>query len=419
MAYLMTDMAAGSTAARTMQQNAYGAQYDQANIAAQAQEAQIKVQQDQANLDKSKLNNIVEGSKIDVNTETKAAIGKLAKSAGWQDLSTSDQASKIAAAIMPFDPEKAEKLSMTAANIDYKEALTKAKESDANLRILGGAYASIAETQPEDVGALLERMSPEQHKSIEAQIPNFFKENNPTLQKSQLENLMLSSSGQAVQLKIQSNERIHAAHEAAALRVAEIRTQGLLNARMIGLGTKQEDATLKLFDSAKGEIDKTYQRQMDKAESDLVDLQSQVDISKAASWFGNPDKTLVNKLNAASDRVKELDKKRNEGTLRAARMLPAGEMKNNILRELAAVTTPDEEPPKVPAKATTPVPPKAPSSEAATGMKPETSTVTSNKPSTDVRTVSQADIAETAKAQGKSVEEIMKAVKAKGWKVGG
>ena len=45
MPYLMTDMAAGSTAARTMQQNMYGAEFDQQNIAADAQSKQIETSQ--------------------------------------------------------------------------------------------------------------------------------------------------------------------------------------------------------------------------------------------------------------------------------------------------------------------------------------------------------------------------------------
>jgi len=47
MAYSLADMTEGSTAARQLAQNVYGAQYDEANIAAVAQENQYKLQQQQ------------------------------------------------------------------------------------------------------------------------------------------------------------------------------------------------------------------------------------------------------------------------------------------------------------------------------------------------------------------------------------
>jgi hypothetical protein len=45
MPLLMTDMAAGSSAVRQMQQNVMGAKYDEANLAAAADEIQQKSQQ--------------------------------------------------------------------------------------------------------------------------------------------------------------------------------------------------------------------------------------------------------------------------------------------------------------------------------------------------------------------------------------
>ena len=46
MALLMTDYAAGGQAARQMQQNVIGAQYDQATAAAAAEGTQLKLQED-------------------------------------------------------------------------------------------------------------------------------------------------------------------------------------------------------------------------------------------------------------------------------------------------------------------------------------------------------------------------------------
>ena len=43
--------------------------------------------------------------------------------------------------------------------------------------------------------------------------------------------------------------------------------------------------------------------------------------------------------------------------------------------------------------------------------------VPSNKPAQESKVVSQADIQETAKKSGKTIEEVKAVIKAKGWKV--
>ena len=359
MAYMMSDMAAGSTAALQMQKNMAAAPYVQQETAAAAEETQlklqqdrlkaqyapqemaIKMQQDQANLKAKELNNIVTDSGIELNKETKSIIAKYEADPEHKNQSATDKAQGLAAALMGTDPTSAEKMMKVSSDAAYKQALTDAKTADANLRTIGGAYASIAEAKPEQVQALLERMSPEQHKAIEAQIPGFFDERNPALQKSQLEHLMLNSSGQAVQAKIQSNERIHAANIASHERIANARIQGQLNARSIGLETKEEATTLRLYDSSKAEIDRTYQRRLDRAQNNMDDLQASVDLSAAKSWFGTPDKTLVAKLDAATTAVRKLDEDRNAQIMRAARLLPSGPMKESILKELISTATPD------------------------------------------------------------------------------
>lgn len=392
MAYLMTDVAAGSNAALQMQKNMAAAPYVQQETAAAAEETQlklqqdrlkaqyapqemaIKMQQDQANLKAKELNNIVTDSGIELNKETKSIIAKYEADPEHKNQSATDKAQGLAAALMGTDPTSAEKMMKVSSDAAYKQALTDAKTADANLRTIGSAYASIAEAKPEQVQALLERMSPEQHKAIESQIPGFFDERNPALQKSQLEHLMLNFSGQAVQAKIQSNERIHAAQIASHEKIAAARIQQQLNARSIGLETKEEATTLRLYDSSKAEIDRTYQRRLDRAQNNMDELQASVDLSAAKSWFGTPDKTLVAKLDAATTAVKKLDEDRNAQVMRAARLLPNGPMKKSILEELTSTATPDaaDEPKVDPGKGAAP----AAKAEATPAAKPD---VTSTK----------------------------------------
>ena len=86
---MMESMASGSTAARQMQQNVYGAQYDQQNIDAAAQKIQLDLQKEQAqiqeaetNTSQTKLNTILTKSKFE---RSEDAIVKMQNLAGTEE----------------------------------------------------------------------------------------------------------------------------------------------------------------------------------------------------------------------------------------------------------------------------------------------------------------------------------------------
>jgi len=110
MAYSLADMTEGSTAARQLAQNVYGAQYDEANIAAVAQENQYKLQQQQilaANAgetarlklaqDKSKLeeNEIETAAKRAEYRASEDSKSDLQKIVGTSDYIAADSAGKL------------------------------------------------------------------------------------------------------------------------------------------------------------------------------------------------------------------------------------------------------------------------------------------------------------------------------------
>jgi len=110
MAYSLADMTEGSTAARQLAQNVYGAQYDEANIAAVAQENQYKLQQQQilaANAgetarlklaqDKSKLeeNEIETAAKRAEYKASEDSRDDLQKIVGTSEYITADSAGKL------------------------------------------------------------------------------------------------------------------------------------------------------------------------------------------------------------------------------------------------------------------------------------------------------------------------------------
>jgi hypothetical protein len=345
MAYLMTDVAAGGQAALQLQQTMAAAPNVQQVEANKMQEAQVKLQQDQENLSKTKLANIVSETGIKSESKKQDIVANWMKDPANANKSAGDMASGLSAAFMGAGlVEDGEKLSTAAANAEYKQALVKSKEAAQQMQVVGSAYSTIADASPEEFKTLLGQMSKEQKDAITKSIPKFFEENNPKLQKSQLEHLMMTSSQQIMQQKLINDAQIHADRNATMIKAAEIRVAGMIAAKaMGGSGNKEDMAALKGYDTAERIIDSRYKPQLTKAEANLAALEEQVAVSKAKSWFGTPDKTIVAKLDAASKAVKELDDKILADKIKSAKMLPPSRERTSILSLLTSVESPLEE----------------------------------------------------------------------------
>jgi hypothetical protein len=241
--------------------------------------------------------------------------------------------------------EDGEKLSTAAANAEYKQALVKSKEAAQQMQVIGSAYSTVADASPEQFKALLDQMSPEQKQAITKSIPKFFEETDTKLQKSQLERLMLTGNQQIMQQKLATDAQIHKDRNAALIKAAEIRVNGMLLAKSMGgsASSKEDMVALKVFDMADRTIENKYKTRVNKAETNLAALEEEIAVSKAKSWFGTPDKTLVAKLNAASAVVKDLDDQIIADKIKAAKMLPPGKERTAILNLLTSVETPTEE----------------------------------------------------------------------------
>ena len=355
----MSDVAAGSDAALTLQKNMAASPYVQQETAAAAEETQLKLQQDrlkaqyapqemalkaqadEANLQKTKLANAFSQSQVKIDEDKKSAIQKLTSSADWNNKSLSDKTTAIAAAIAPIDPEGAGKLLDHAAMADYRESLAAAKKSESDYKTLSSAYSTISAATPEQIPALLAQMSDEQKTQIKNRIPKFFEEKNPELQKKQLENLMLTGSQQVMQQKLANDLLIHQRNNEALIQAAIIRGQYSSQSKLTGQENKEDVAATKLYDTMVSQIDRKYQKTRDKAEADLEDAQLKIETSRAKSWFGHPDKGALAAAEFASNKLKELDDKVLQEQISAAKRLPRGPQRNAILATLTGVETPE------------------------------------------------------------------------------
>ena len=345
MAYLMTDAAAGGQAALQLQQTMAAAPDVQQAQANKMQEAQVKLQQDQENVSKTRLANIVSETGIKSESKKQDIVAKWMKDPANANKSAGDMASGLSAAFMGAGlVEDGEKLSTVAANAEYKQALVKSKEAAQQMQVVGSAYSTIADASPEQFKTLLGQMSKEQKEAITKSIPKFFEETDPKLQKSQLEHLMMTSSQQIMQQKLINDAQIHSDRNATLIKTAEIRMNAVLAGKAMGnSGSKEDMAALKSYDTAERIIDSRYKSQVTKAEANLAALEEQVAVSKAKSWYGTPDKTIVAKLDAASKAVKDLDDKILADKIKSAKMLPPSRERTTILSLLSGVESPPEE----------------------------------------------------------------------------
>jgi len=213
MAYMMSDLTAGSTAVRQLQQNAIASQYDAAAIAAGAEETQLKLEQDrlkalyapqqaalkieqeQKAIEQTRLSNLVNQSKIDVNAEKKAAILKVTADPGYSRLSPADQSRKLAAAVMGIDSADGERFTRLADSEDSKSIINSLKEHEENRLQIGNALATVRGATDEQMTELINKMPDPMKASVKANIPGFFEQTDRKLQRAQLEALMNNGEG--------------------------------------------------------------------------------------------------------------------------------------------------------------------------------------------------------------------------------
>jgi len=417
---MMSDITAGSSAVRGLQQNVLGAQYDAANIAAAAEETQLKLQQDrlkaqyapeeaelkiqqerlkakyapeeaalkaqqeQATLQQTKLANLVSQAKIDMTAEKKAAIEKLTKDPEYSKLSPEDQSRKLAAAVMGIDTADGERLIKIADSEQAKGFINKLKENEVNRLAMGNARAFVSGSTDEEFSKLLPTMPEEMKAAIKKNIPGFFEENNPKLQKAQLEALMNNGEGKnnmaANEMRLKILEKQLEKAE-AQLKKAE---QDAQNRRAKGgdAESKREDKEYGMFrrDAAKVDFEfkKPIQEAMDafkKAAAEeskpefrlfgLVKLDSATQTARAAAAKGETKKLEELKSTKAWRELQELKKEVVDRKLASLEGMPEGKEKDRLyeglMHELENIDTTSYGPPEktAPAKRDTSLTPKS------------------------------------------------------------
>ena len=189
MAYLMTDVAAGSNAALQMQKNMAAAPYVQQETAAAAEETQLKLQQDrikaqyagqqaaveqqqaQANLEKTRLNTMVVESGFKAGEEAKNKLIQLAETPEWKAADDSGRMRLAAATQMASGDVINGTNSLKGAELlDAKRVATEAKQLAMQDEALGKANAALQAVPDADVGAYFDRLPEANKKAVIDQV---------------------------------------------------------------------------------------------------------------------------------------------------------------------------------------------------------------------------------------------------------
>ena len=148
MAFLMTDVAAGSTAARNLQQNVLGAQYDEANIAAVAEEnqlklqqnriktmyapeeAQLKLEQDKLGNEKTRLANLVTDTNFKASEDSKAKLKALEAADDYHLEETKEGKKRVTSEYEKELDEKIKNLLNEKSNVEKQQKVSKTPKTE-------------------------------------------------------------------------------------------------------------------------------------------------------------------------------------------------------------------------------------------------------------------------------------------------
>jgi hypothetical protein len=285
----MQDMASGSDAALQMQKNMVAApdvQQAQANV---MQEQALKLEQERATVEKTKLGNIVTESGIQLDKQKQAAIAALEKSAGYEQLSGSEKAMKQAMTIMSFDPAAGGKLLDAVAVADLKEAQAQAKTLD-NAREQINMAASVIGQWPDDkVGENFKKLPEASQKAVIDKVgQQAWDEMDGKAKKKVVDNLFLSTNQKVQEQRMAldlEKTKLHNAMELEKVRLHNLSTIAAREARA-GKASNMWTTANKELDSLRKDPDRVKARE--KLDADVEDAEV---AAKKSTWIGGYEST--------------------------------------------------------------------------------------------------------------------------------
>jgi hypothetical protein len=283
MAYFMSDMAAGSTAALQMQRN-------MAEIPYVDQHAQVAAEQEKANLERTKLSNLITDSSLAMDKQKKDAISALTKSAGWGEKTPTEQTTAIAESLMSFDPEGATKVLSLGAAYEYKDALARGKKLEEGRDLLANTASTLQNIPEDKVGQVFDNLPQTQKQLVLDRVgkENWEGMDNKT-KRAVVSDLFLSASGKLKDAAMDNQKALEKMREESRKELERMREQHRLQMRVLALEGKStsgsgKDDGVRDWKTIMGEIDRLHRDPATVARAKRLD--EEVDAAEAAASKG-------------------------------------------------------------------------------------------------------------------------------------
>ena len=285
MAFLMTDVAAGSTAALQLQQNMAAAPDVQQAQANKMQEQQVKLQQEQATLEKTKLANLVADTGFQASKESKAKLQQLS---GTPEFKAADDAQKLrlsaAVQFQSGDIENGVKTLTAAELYDTRAVAIKQRDLDQQAQQVGNAYGVISAVPDDKVQEFVDRLPETNKKALVSQIgEENWNKMSGSEKKEAAKNLMLNAKGQmATQLKQIEAEKTKIIQESRE-RIERIRQDGAMARKLSGGGSDRDMRDWNIYNKAQEHIESSGKKVLEKLNQDV----DKADVAKTETvhWY--------------------------------------------------------------------------------------------------------------------------------------
>lgn len=414
MAYLMSDMAAGSNAAMTMMENMGAAPLAQ-------DVGQAKAERTIADTQKAKLSNLVAESGFKAGEESRSKLKELQQTPEFQEALAQQDYGKVlrmsgATQMMSSDVENGAK-SITAAEIfDAKKIANQQKDLDLNAQEIGNAYGVLAAVPDDKIEEFVGRLPEPTRKILIDKVgADNWAAMSGTEKKEASKNLMLNAKGQMStqlkQIEAQKQILINESRE----RIARIRENALTERRLNG-GSDRDMRDWNIYQRAQENIERTGKKTFEKLDADveaadLAQTKSKIgiffDSSKPSADTEAAYKTAVNKRDES--RRNQVQKELNLA-ISAPDFPGKKSVVENLSTELELYAKPKEEGAGKP-EAKPEVKPAAPA-------KPAGKEVPSNKPAANMSPPKDVlDKANAAIANGADPQAVVDRLKKAGYNV--
>ena len=282
----MTDMAAGGQAALQLQQSMAAAPNVQQAEANKMQEQQLKLQQEEATVEKTKLANILTKSNFEHSEDAMKKIQTLVGTDDYKKASDAEKTRQISRLQGEAgQPEAAESSMRTADALELSTLNKSIKQADANARQIQNAVSVIDQMPDESAKESIERLPEASKKAL---IDAIGKENYDKMDGKQIKaaanELMFSASGKLGEMKVQAQIKVAEAREKALTAHWQAQTLAAIAKRDKGSDTtKSEAAAWKDYKAVSSRLDRNFERETTSIDKKLEAAETAA--RKSARWY--------------------------------------------------------------------------------------------------------------------------------------